>query len=549
MTDEACGNPIQSPINLHPDQSFYQEFNPRLQFTNYDHILQYTEYDITNNGHTVLVSFSYNNKSVSVSGGGLPGRYALQQFHFHWGSQNDIGSEHSINGGYYPMEMHFVHFNATFNEYNAATDVHDGLTVLGVFIQISEQDNPILEHIVKFLTKIEYENDKTNITEKFSLQDLLPSNTDDFYRYEGSLTTPPCYSSVIWTVFRHPITISQRQLNVFRSLRENVAGSTGKDELLVNNFRPPQPLHGRTVIRTYDLSIEDNWNYEDPTQWYMLYPTCDGFLQSPIALNSSSAKVVDALDDFTFNGYSKSSTVTINNTGHSIEIHVNPDISPMSVSGGGLPSTYILYQINFHFGSSKSTGSEHTIDNTVYPLEIQLLHFNSEYGNKSTASQFHDGLAAFSVLAQMKESQTNVSILDSLTSLQYPGRSVILDSFKARSLLPDNTEGFYRYNGSLTTPECTENVVWTVFTTTLCVPARQLDALRTCLYITPSDSTNKISMADRIVRPIQPTNGRPVLLSKRWPSPCSAASPLTSLKFTYLLVIIVALCKISMGFI
>lgn len=48
---------------------------------------------------------------------------------------------------------------------------------------------------------------------RFPLNQLLPNNTRDFYRYSGSLTTPPCYNSVIWTVFKHPITISQLQVD------------------------------------------------------------------------------------------------------------------------------------------------------------------------------------------------------------------------------------------------------------------------------------------------------------------------------------------------
>lgn len=48
----------------------------------------------------------------------------------------------------------------------------------------------------------------------FNIQELLPKNMNEYYRYEGSLTTPPCYPSVLWTVFRHPVHISEEQVNL-----------------------------------------------------------------------------------------------------------------------------------------------------------------------------------------------------------------------------------------------------------------------------------------------------------------------------------------------
>ena len=47
----------------------------------------------------------------------------------------------------------------------------------------------------------------------FKLSDLLPANTAKFYRYPGSLTTPDCYESVMWTVFSDPIKVSSAQVN------------------------------------------------------------------------------------------------------------------------------------------------------------------------------------------------------------------------------------------------------------------------------------------------------------------------------------------------
>jgi len=48
--------------------------------------------------------------------------------------------------------------------------------------------------------------------DKFALNELLPSDKEKYFRYNGSLTTAACYQTVIWTVFKEPVTISAYQV-------------------------------------------------------------------------------------------------------------------------------------------------------------------------------------------------------------------------------------------------------------------------------------------------------------------------------------------------
>ena len=67
------------------------------------------------------------------------------------------------------------------------------------------------------------------------------ARTSPYSTYEGSLTTPTCNEVVEWINFLEPLKISRAQLAAFRNLDDD------KMKDIVDNFRPPQPLNGRTV--------------------------------------------------------------------------------------------------------------------------------------------------------------------------------------------------------------------------------------------------------------------------------------------------------------
>ena len=74
------------------------------------------------------------------------------------------------------------------------------------------------------------------------LRELLPKEKQIFFRYPGSLTTPPCSEAVVWTVFADSLPITQDQLDEFRALELKVGpgqhGVRQFDEFRLRNGRP-----------------------------------------------------------------------------------------------------------------------------------------------------------------------------------------------------------------------------------------------------------------------------------------------------------------------
>uniref|UniRef100_A0A3B4YTW5 Carbonic anhydrase n=1 Tax=Seriola lalandi dorsalis TaxID=1841481 RepID=A0A3B4YTW5_SERLL len=200
-----CGGTFQSPIDI---KSELLRFDPTLrpiEIQNYN-LSPNEQLTLGNNGHSVQISLP---SKMHISS--LPHHYTAAQLHFHWGSSNRAaGSEHTVNSKQYAAEMHVVHFNSDkYPNMSMAVDKSDGLAVLGVLIEVGEF-SPAFEQFLKFINGIKYRG-KVQVP-GFNIRALLPARLDEYYRYDGSLTTPPCYPSVLWTVFRNHVTISRKQV-------------------------------------------------------------------------------------------------------------------------------------------------------------------------------------------------------------------------------------------------------------------------------------------------------------------------------------------------
>nr|WBW70110.1 venom protein [Lampona murina] len=261
-----CGGSEQSPIDIITADADHNDRLDEFDFSdNYDDNLEGAI--IENNGHTIQIRPGPKDSPRVIAKGGRDDKYQFEQLHFHWGSDSKKGSEHKINGQSFPLEMHLVHRNADYKSVEAAVHKEDGLAVLSVLFKLDDKDNPDLKPIIDKLDDVRKEGTSAEMDD-FSLQSLLPDDLMPYYRYQGSLTTPPCYEVVTWTVFKDFASISQSQLEQFRNVKEE--DEHEPEESLVNNFRPVQQLHDRVVQVSGE---EDDDDDDDDNAGVMSSPT------------------------------------------------------------------------------------------------------------------------------------------------------------------------------------------------------------------------------------------------------------------------------------
>ncbi|KIP76534.1 MULTISPECIES: carbonic anhydrase [Vibrio] len=159
------------------------------------------------NGHTLQASVEGNNTLLVDDK-----KYTLSQFHFHTPSENHI------NGEEYPLEAHFVH-----------ADKDGNLAVVAVFYKLGDE-NPTLEKLLNH----DFKKGKTTSFEPVSIKSLVPSK-HSYYRFNGSLTTPPCSEGVRWLVLKEVQTVSAAQVKAFM-------------DIMGKNNRPIQPINARLII-------------------------------------------------------------------------------------------------------------------------------------------------------------------------------------------------------------------------------------------------------------------------------------------------------------
>ncbi|WP_198266599.1 carbonic anhydrase [sulfur-oxidizing endosymbiont of Gigantopelta aegis] len=199
----ACAGKNQSPINL---TGFIESDLKAIDFS-----YRAGGNEILNNGHTVQVNYA---KGSSMKIDNI--QFNLLQFHFH------APSENHIMGKSYPLEAHFVH-----------ADKEGNLAVVALMFEEGKENSALAGAWSQMPA---HAGDKSVMKTTADANKILPASKD-YYRFNGSLTTPPCSEGVRWFVMKEAVSASKEQIHAFEKVMHH------------GNNRPIQATNARPLLK------------------------------------------------------------------------------------------------------------------------------------------------------------------------------------------------------------------------------------------------------------------------------------------------------------
>jgi len=241
-----------------------------------------------------------------------------------------------------------------------------------------------------------------------------------------------------------------------------------------------------------------SWGYQlhnGPNTWVDSYPTCNGQMQSPVALplvyrNDSFIRRLGMYQ------YELVRPLTLINDEerYSISVRYEDDGQKPPEIGGSFYSPerrFNLDRISFRVGPDSSEGAEHSVGNRKLPGEMQLYHYDNKFKNIEEALKVPGQVSVAVLLFEVSEDDNlNLDVLLSKLHLVNGTKKAAsmgshnLEWIYPTTVTPLHECEFFMYEGSTTTPPCQEGVVWHIYFDYVAISERQLEQLRS--VVTPS---------------------------------------------------------------
>lgn len=167
--------------------------------------------ELAHNDHAIQAKYTAGS-TITVNGQ----VFALKQINFH------APSENLVNGGQLPIEAHFIH-----------TDTDGNFAIIAVMYTLGNENTELKKIWQQMPAE---EGKKASMTSQVRADHLLPNNKD-YYRVNGSLTTPPCTEGVLWMVMKNPVPVSEEQIKKLVKILKHP------------NNRSVQPVNSRLVLQ------------------------------------------------------------------------------------------------------------------------------------------------------------------------------------------------------------------------------------------------------------------------------------------------------------
>ncbi|AKJ93742.1 IMV membrane protein [Raccoonpox virus] len=281
-----------SPINIESKKaisntklkSLYIDYNDAKPLT------------IQNTGKIVKINF----KGGYIGGGFLTNDYKLSKLQIYWGKENDYGSNHLIDVYKYSGEINLIHWNKKYNSYENAKKHNDGIVIISIFLQVSDDKNVHFQKIVNQLDSIRQPNTSIPFDAVFHVDSLIPKQLD-YFTYHGTTINNQSVDAN-WIIFSTPLHVHSSQIAKFRTLL-SPSNHEAKPHYILENYKNPHTLNKDTRVyysgdMTYDAASLSQ-SSENESYFYCwlsnLRDICFSYYQKYIARNKILAIIAVVL--------------------------------------------------------------------------------------------------------------------------------------------------------------------------------------------------------------------------------------------------------------